>query len=338
MKKGYNIAVVGATGNVGRETIAILSEREFPINNIHALASSESLGKRVSFGEEKTLSIESLDGFNFTGIDIVFSSAGSHISRHFVRKAVEQGAIVIDKTSLFRMEQDVPLIVPEVNGNLVSSCKKPGIIANPNCVAIPISVALKPLDNASKIRRVVASTYQSTSGAGRSAMDELHDQTKSKFMLEQLKSNVFERQIAFNIIPKIGDFEDDYYTEEEHNISQELSKIIGSHVQSTITSVRVPIFVGHSVAINVEFERAMHSIEATEILMEADGVRVVNMDSEIQYLTAVEAVGEDDVFVMRVRNDNTRSNTLNMWITCDNLRKGAALNAVQIAEELIKHI
>lgn len=335
MSKKYNIAVVGATGNVGRETILILSERQFPINEIHALASSESLGQKVSFGEKKILAIESLDGFDFSNIDIVFSSAGSHVSRHFVKKAVDQGAIVIDKTSLFRMEENVPLIVPEVNGHLISDYKKSGIISNPNCVSIPMAVALKPLDNASRIKRIVASTYQSTSGFGRAAMDELHDQTKSKFLLEQLKSKIFERQIAFNIIPKIGDFEDDYYTEEEHKISEELSKIMGNHVQSTITSVRVPLFVGHSISVNVEFEKDMNAKEATEILTEADGVRVMNMESEMQYITAVETVGEDEVFVMRIRDDYTRSNSINMWITCDNLRKGAALNAVQIAESLI---
>lgn len=335
MTKKYNIAVVGATGNVGRETISILSERRFPINKIHAIASSESVGKKVSFGEEGVLPIESLDGFDFKNIDIIFSSAGSHISRKFVRNAAEMGAVVIDKTSLFRMEDDVPLIVPEVNGHLINPSMKSCIIANPNCIAIPMSVALKPLDNASKIKRIVASTYQSTSGAGRAAMDELHDQTKSKFMLEQLKSKVFERQIAFNLIPKIGDFEDDYYTEEEQKISAELTKIMGSHVKSTITSVRVPLFIGHSISVNIEFERDMDAVEASEILQESEGVRVITMDSEMQYITPVETVGEDEIFVMRIRNDDTRPNSLNMWITCDNLRKGAALNAVQIAELLI---
>lgn len=337
MKK-YNIAVVGATGNVGRETLNILAERNFPVDQVYALASPESIGRKVSFGEGRILIIDSLDNFDFSKVDIVFSSAGSNVSRKFVLDATKAGAIVIDKTSLFRMEENVPLIVPEVNGHLVKKYKDSRIIANPNCVAIPMAVALKPLDNAAKIKRVVASTYQSTSGAGRKAMDELHDQTKSKFMLHQLESEFFEKQIAFNIIPKIGDFEDDGYSDEELKISQELAKILGGHVMTTVTSVRVPIFIGHSISINVEFEKEISALEAAEILSEADGVRMLMQDSDSPYITPVEIVGEDEVFVMRVREDKTKANSLNMWVTCDNLRKGAALNAVQIAEELICHL
>ncbi|MBP7189887.1 MAG: aspartate-semialdehyde dehydrogenase [Rickettsiaceae bacterium] len=337
MKK-YNIAVVGATGNVGRETINILAERNFPVENLYALASSESLGKKISFGENKTLTVDSLDNFDFSNIDIVFSSAGSHISRKFVPDAVKSGAVVIDKTSLFRMDENVPLIVPEVNGHLIRKYKESGIIANPNCVAIPMCVALKPLDNAARIKRIVASTYQSTSGAGRSAMDELHDQTKSKFLLQQLQNDFFEKQIAFNLIPKIGDFEEDGYTDEEVKIACEIGKILGEHALTTVTSVRVPIFTGHSISMNVEFEKEITAEEAGEILFEADGVRMILQNSDTSYITPVEIVGEDEVFVMRLREDKTKPNTLNMWVTCDNLRKGAALNAVQIAEELICHL
>lgn len=335
MTKKYNIAIVGATGVVGRETLRILAERNFPIDNIYAIASENSSGQKVSFGEDKVLTVEPLDGFNFSKVNIVFSSAGAHISRKFVHKAIEAGAIVIDKTSLFRMEENVALVVPEVNGALIHN-RKSNIIANPNCIAIPIAVALKPLDNAARIKRIVASTYQSTSGAGREGMDELHDQTKSKFLHDQLASSFFERQIAFNLIPKIGDFEDDNYTEEEHNISDELAKIMGSHVKSTVTAVRVPLFVGHSVSLNVEFERAMDAELALEILSEADGVNVISHESEMKYITPVETVGEDSVYAMRIRNDATKANTINLWLTTDNLRKGAALNAVQIAEEVIE--
>jgi aspartate-semialdehyde dehydrogenase len=335
MSKKYNIAIVGATGVVGRETLHILAERNFPIDQIYAIASSNSAGQKVSFGEDKVLNVEPLDNFDFRKVDIVFSSAGAHISRKFVHKAIEAGAIVIDKTALFRMDEDVSLIVPEVNGALIHK-RKSNIIANPNCVAIPIAVALKPLDNASRIKRIVASTYQSTSGAGREGMDELHDQTKSKFLHQQLSPSFFQRQIAFNLLPKIGDFEDDNYTEEEQNISEELAKIMGDHVKTTVTAVRVPLFVGHSVSLNIEFENTMDAQEATELLSEADGVSVISTDGEMKFITPVEVVGEDSVFAARIRDDKTQPNTINMWVTTDNLRKGAALNAVQIAEELIK--
>lgn len=333
MQKKYNLAVVGASGNTGRETLNILAERNFPINRIYAIASRESVGMKISFGEDKTVTAQSLDDFDFSKVDIVFGCAGSAISKQFVPKAVAAGAIVIDKTSLFRMETDVPLVIPEVNGHKVGSAK---IIANPNCVAIPICMALKPLDNAVKIKRVVVSTYQSTSGAGKKGMDELYEQTKGKYLYQDGSSKVFERQIAFNIIPKIGEFEDAGYTDEEVKISREVAKILGDHVSLTATCVRVPVFVGHAISLNVEFDGEMTAQEAYEILIESDGVVVLSQEGDEKYVTPVEIVGENAVFISRIRNDNTLKNAINIWIACDNLRKGAALNAVQIAESLLK--
>jgi aspartate-semialdehyde dehydrogenase len=326
MTKKYNVAVVGATGNVGRETLNILSERNFPIDQIYALASRDSIGKEISFGDQRVLKTQGLDDFDFSKIDIVFSSAGSAVSRQFVDKALASGAVVIDKTSAFRMDDDVPLIIPEVNGSKIAKAK---LIANPNCVVIPICMALKPLDNAMRIKRVVVSTYQSTSGAGRAAMDELHDQTKGKYLYQESEGAIFERQIAFNLIPKIGDFEADGYSDEETKIAQEVAKIMGDHVKLTATCVRVPVFLGHAISINVEFDGEMTAQEAQEILAESDGVTIQD------YLTPVEVAGEDSVFISRIRDDHTQQNTINMWVVCDNLRKGAALNSVQIAEELL---
>lgn len=335
MQKKYNIAVVGASGNTGRETLNILAERNFPINQIYAIASRESLGMKISFGEDKTVKAQSLDDFDFSKVDIVFGCAGSAISKQFADKAVAAGAIVIDKTSLFRMDAEVPLIIPEVNGHKIGKAK---IIANPNCVAIPICMALKPLDNAAKIKKVVVSTYQSTSGAGKKAMDELYEQTKGKYLYQDSTSKIFERQIAFNVIPKIGDFEDDGYTDEEIKITREVAKIMGDHVRLTATSVRVPVFVGHAISLNVKFDGEMTAQEAYEILAESDGLTVLSQEGDEKYVTPVEIVGEDSVFISRIRNDNTTKNAINMWIVCDNLRKGAALNAVQIAEDLLKSI
>ena len=273
--------------------------------------------------------------FNFSGIDIAFFCAGSEISRKYAKEAVNKGCIVIDKSSLFRLDDNVPLIVPEANLQALKNFKS-GIIANPNCCTIPLSVVLKPLDNAVKIKRVVISTYQSVSGAGKLAMDELYKQTKAKFVFENLDARVFPKQIAFNLFPHIGEFREDGYTDEEYKIQEELKKIIGHHLSSTVTCVRVPVFVSHSMSVNIEFEGKLDAVEAEELLYEADGIVVHSLENEMRYATPVDAVEHDEVFVSRIRNDHSKANCINMWVCTDNLRKGAALNAVQIAEELIK--
>jgi aspartate-semialdehyde dehydrogenase len=335
MKKKYVIAVVGATGSVGREVLNYLSNREFPVKQVIALASEKSVGRQVSFGNE-TLKIEQMKNFNFSGIDIAFFCAGSEVSRKYAKEAVNKGCIVIDKSSLFRLDDNVPLIVPEANLQALKNFRG-GIIANPNCCTIPLSVALKPLDNAVKIKRVVISTYQSVSGAGKLAMDELYKQTKAKFVFENLDARVFPKQIAFNLFPHIGEFREDGYTDEEYKIQEELKKILGNHISSTVTCVRVPVFVSHSMSVNIEFEGKMDAVEAEELLYEADGVVVHSLENDMRYATPVDAVEHDDVFVSRIRNDRSKANCINMWLCTDNLRKGAALNAVQIAEELIKN-
>lgn len=334
MSKKYIVAIIGATGNVGREVLNYLSEREFPIKEIFAVASANSVGKEISFGNStvKVLQINTLD---FAKIDIAFFCAGSKVSEKYAKEACSKGCIVIDKSSFYRLEENVPLIVPEANLNVLKNFRS-GIIANPNCCVIPLAVALKPLDNAAKIKRIIASTYQSVSGAGKAAMDELYMQTKAKFVFEHLEPKTFPNQIAFNLFPHIGHFREDGYTDEEYKIEQELKKIIGQHISSTITCVRVPVFVSHSVSINIEFENKLDAKEAEEFLGEADGVVVYSQDNETKYATPVETVENDEVYISRIRNDSTRRNCINMWVCTDNLRKGAALNAVQIAEELIK--
>lgn len=329
-----NIAVIGATGNVGREVLNILDEREFPVGNIVAVASSKSKHKQVSFGD-RALSVITIDEVNFSDIDIAFFCTSSEVSKKYAKIAADAGAIVIDKSSYFRMNDDVPLIVPEINGYSLKDFKS-GIIASPNCCTIPISVVLGPLNLATKIKRIVISTYQSVSGAGKEAMDELYNQTKAKFIFEDLPPKCFPKQIAFNLFPHIGDFRADNYTEEEYKIASEISKIIGGHIKSSVTCVRLPVFVSHSMSINVEFEGKLDAKEAEEILSQADGVIVFQSDNEEKYVCPVDATGNDAVFVSRIRNDNSAANSLNMWIVSDNLRKGAALNAVQIAEELQK--
>ncbi len=337
VSKKYNVAVIGATGNVGREVLNSLYERAFPIANIFAIASTESTGKSVSFGDD-TIKIQNIDNIDFSQINFAFFCAGSKVSAKYAQKAADKGCIVIDKSSLFRLDNKVPLIVPEANIKSLHEfkSKKSGrIIANPNCCAIPISVILKPLDNAAKIKRIVASTYQSVSGAGKDAMDELYNQTKAKYVFEDLAAQVFPKQIAFNLFPHIGNFRDDGITEEEYKIAHELSKIIGNHIKTSITCVRVPVFVSHSISVNVEFENEITASEAEEILSDMNEIIVYSQDNEVNYITPVEAVLQDEVYVSRIRNDASCKNTLNMWIVTDNLRKGAALNAVQIAEELI---
>ena len=324
----YNVAIIGATGNVGRETLNILHERNFPINNIYAIASQDSIGKTITYGDQD-IDIIDLNDINFKNIDIIFSAAGSKVTKLFIDKAINSGCMVIDKTSLFRMDPDVPLIVPEVNEREMLNCRK-NIIANPNCCVIPLVVALNPLNNATKIKRVVVSTYQSVSGCGRVAMDELYAHTKAKFVFQNPENKVFDAEIAFNIIPKIDRFLEDGYTAEETKIIQETKRILGNDISITVTSVRVPVFVGHAMSVNIEFFSEMLEAEAREILKEADSVVVSD-----NIITPQDVVGLNEVFVSRIRNDFSRQNTINVWITCDNLRKGAALNSVQIAEKVI---
>ncbi|MCC8398499.1 MAG: aspartate-semialdehyde dehydrogenase [Rickettsia endosymbiont of Labidopullus appendiculatus] len=335
MTKKYNIAVIGATGNVGRETLEILFERSFPINNIHAIASTESKGKEISFGDG-IIKTSDIDGVDFSKIDIAFFSAGSEISQKYIPRVVEQGCIVIDKSSFFRLDPNVPLVVPEANLASLKDYTIKNIIANPNCCATPIATVLKPLDNAVKINRMVISTYQSTSGAGKKGMEELYEQTKAKYVFNDIAPKAFPQQIAFNLFPHIGDFNKDGSTSEESKIALELEKIIGSHAKASVTCVRVPVFVGHAISVNVEFSGTIDAEEAQEILKESNSIAVNCHLDAIQYVTPKDAVGTDIVYVSRIRQDHSQKNTINLWITADNLRKGAALNAVHIAEELIK--
>ena len=331
---GYRVAVVGATGNVGREMLQTLSERAFPVDEVVALASARSAGSEVSFGEDEVLKVQALDTFNFKGIDIVLSSPGAKVSAEFAPKAAAAGAIVIDNTSYFRMDPDVPLVVPEVNASAIAGYKKRNIIANPNCSTIQMVVALKPLHEIAKIKRVVVATYQSVSGAGKEGMDELFNQTRGIYMNASLERAKFTKQIAFNVIPHIDVFMDDGYTKEEWKMSVETRKILDPMIRVTATCVRVPVFVGHAEAVNVEFERPISAAEARAALQAAPGVGVVDHRANEGYVTPVECAGEDKVYVSRIREDATIENGLSFWVVADNLRKGAALNAVQIAEKL----
>jgi aspartate-semialdehyde dehydrogenase len=333
MSKKYVVAVIGATGNTGREVLNILHDRQFPVKEVFAAASSDSVGKQVSFGDE-TLKILQMHEIDFSKIDIAFFCAGSAVSEKYANKAVQKGCIVIDKSSYYRLSDNVPLIVPEANINSIKNFKS-GIISNPNCCTIPLVVALNPLDKAAKIKRVIISTYQSVSGAGKKAMDELYNQTKAKFIFEKLNPKVFPAQIAFNLFPHIGDFREDGYSEEEYKIQEELKKIMGDHVNPTVTCVRVPVFVSHSMSVNIEFEKSINAQEAEEIFEEEEGIITYNIENEMKYATPVDAVTNDEVFISRIRDDKSCKNSLNMWICSDNLRKGAALNAVQIAEGII---
>jgi aspartate-semialdehyde dehydrogenase len=332
---GYRVAVVGATGNVGREMLQTLSERSFPVDEVVALASERSAGGEVSFGEAEVLKVQRLDTFNFKGIDIVLSSAGAKVSADFAPKATAAGAIVIDNTSYFRMDPDVPLVVPEVNPEAIAGYKKKNIIANPNCSTIQMVVALKPLHDAAKIKRVVVATYQSVSGGGKEAMDELFNQTRGIYVNQAIEKERFTKQIAFNCIPHIDVFMDDGYTKEEWKMSVETRKILDPKIRVTATCVRVPVFVSHAEAVNVEFERSISAEEARSILKSAPGIAVVDHRVDEGYVTQVEAAGEDKVYVSRIREDHTVENGLSLWVVSDNLRKGAALNAVQIAEKLV---
>jgi aspartate-semialdehyde dehydrogenase len=331
----YKIAVVGATGNVGREMLNILAERKFPVSEVVALASEKSRGKEVSFGESKTLKVKALDDYDFTGTDIALFSPGASVSKIHAPRAAAQGCVVIDNTSFFRMDRDVPLVVPEVNPQALEGFRKRNIIANPNCSTMQMVVALKPLHDAAVIKRIVVSTYQSVSGAGKDAMDELFAQTKDLFIHEHRPAKKFTKRIAFNVIPHIDVFMEDGSTKEEWKMVQETKKILDPEIEVTATCVRVPVFVSHSESINVEFEQPLSADEARAILQEAPGVVVIDAHENGGYQTPVESAGEDAVFVSRIREDRTVENGLNLWVVSDNLRKGAALNAIQIAEELV---
>ena len=331
---GIKVAVVGATGNVGREMLNILDEREFPAEEIVALASTRSVGRDAMLGE-KTLKVKGLDNFDFSDIDIALFAAGGDISRKFGPVAAQAGCVVIDNSSAFRMDPDVPLVVPEVNPGDLAGYNKRNIIANPNCSTAQLVVALKPLHDVAKITRVVVATYQSASGAGREAMDELFIQTKGIYVNDQPSPREFPKQIAFNVIPEIDVFMDDGETKEEWKMTAETKKILDPAIKLTATCVRVPTFVGHAEAVNIEFERPMDDDQAREILREAPGCMVVDKREPGGYVTPVECVGEYATFISRIRVDPTVENGLNIWVVSDNLRKGAALNAVQIAETLV---
>jgi aspartate-semialdehyde dehydrogenase len=333
---GYKVAIVGATGNVGREMLNVLSDRKFPVSEVVALASRRSIGTEVSFGDT-TLKCRDLENFDFTGTDICLMSAGSSVSKDWSPRIGAQGAVVIDNSSYWRYDQDVPLVVPEVNPEAIKGYTKKNIIANPNCSTAQMVVALKPLHDAATITRVVVSTYQSVSGAGKDAMDELWHQTKGKYVPgQEVDAKKFPKQIAFNCIPHIDVFMEDGYTKEEWKMLAETKKILDPRIKLSATCVRVPVFVGHSEALNIEFAKPISAEEAREILRNAPGIQVIDKREPGGYMTPVEAAGEYDTFVSRIREDSTVENGLAMWIVSDNLLKGAALNAVQIAEAMIE--
>jgi len=330
---GYRVAVVGATGNVGREMLNILEEVEFPVEKIHAIASRKSIGVEVSFGN-KILKCEDVEQFDFSTVDLVLMSVSGSFSKEWAPKIGAAGPIVIDNSSAWRMDPDVPLVVPEVNPDDVEWANKKNIIANPNCSTAQLVVALKPLHDMAKIKRVVVATYQSVSGAGKEGMDELWDQTKGIFVLGAPPPKKFPKQIAFNVIPFIGSFQDDGYTDEEAKMWNETHKMLDPEIKLTVTCVRVPVMVGHSEAVNIEFHNPIDEDEARDVLRESPGINVIDKRDSTGYITPKEAQGEFPVFVSRIRKDPTVENGLNLWVVADNLRKGAALNAVQIAELL----
>jgi len=331
---GFKVAVAGATGNVGREMLDILVERRFPADEVVALASSRSIGTDVSYGD-KTLKCRYLDTYDFAGTDICLMSAGGAISKEWSPKIVAAGCVVIDNSSAWRMDPDVPLIVPEVNAAAVAGFTKKNIIANPNCSTAQLVVALKPLHDAATIKRVVVATYQSVSGAGKEAMDELFAQTRAIFVSDSVTTKKFPKRIAFNVIPQIDVFMEDGTTKEEWKMVAETKKILDPKIKLTATCVRVPVFIGHSEAVNIEFEKPISADEARDILREAPGVLVIDKHEPGGYITPHEAAGEDATYVSRIREDPTIENGLSLWCVSDNLRKGAALNAIQIAEVLV---
>ncbi|MEZ5716527.1 MAG: aspartate-semialdehyde dehydrogenase [Paracoccaceae bacterium] len=335
---GYNVVVAGATGNVGREMLNILAERQFPVDKIAALASRRSLGTEVSFGD-KTVTTQDIAQFDFTGWDMALFAIGSEATKEYAPKAAKAGCVVIDNSSLYRYDPEIPLIVPEVNPQAVHDYKNKNIIANPNCSTAQMVVALKPLHDRATIKRVVVSTYQSVSGAGKDGIDELWDQTKAMYNpTAEVPPKKFTKQIAFNVIPHIDVFMDSGETKEEWKMVAETKKIVDPKIKVTATCVRVPVFVGHSEAVNIEFEEFLDEDEARDILRESPGVMVIDKRENGGYVTPVECVGDFATFISRIRQDSTVENGLNLWCVSDNLRKGAALNAVQIAELLGREV
>ena len=332
---GFKVAVVGATGNVGREMLNILSERRFPADEVVALASRKSMNVEVSYGD-KTLKCKSLDQYDFSDVDICLMSAGGAVSKEWSPKIAAQGAVVIDNSSQWRMDPDVPLVVPEVNAHALDGFRKKNIIANPNCSTAQLVVALKPLHDKAKIKRVVVATYQSVSGAGKDGMDELDRQTKALYSVQDVEVKKFPKRIAFNLIPHIDVFLDDGYTKEEWKMVVETKKILDPKIKLTATCVRVPVFISHSEAVNIEFENPITADEARDVLRNAPGCIVIDKREPGGYVTPLEATGEDATYISRIREDATVENGLVLWCVSDNLRKGAALNAIQIAETLIK--
>ena len=331
---GYKVAVIGATGNVGREMLNILAEREFPADEVFAIASRRSMGVEVSYGDNR-LSCRDLENFDFRGVNFALMSAGSTVSKEWAPRIGSQGCVVIDNSSFWRLDPDVPLVVPEVNADAVVGFAKKNIVANPNCSTAQLVVVLKPLHDLAKIKRVVVATYQSVSGAGKEAMDELWNQTKGIFVTDAPEAKVFPKQIAFNVIPHIDVFMEDGSTKEEWKMMAETKKILDPKIKLTATCVRVPVFVGHSEAVNVEFERPITAADARRVLREAPGVLVVDKREPGGYVTPIECVGDYATYVSRIREDQTVDNGLSFWVVSDNLRKGAALNTVQIAELII---
>lgn len=331
---GFKVAVVGATGNVGREMLNILEERGFPADEIVALASRRSQGTEVSYGD-KTLKVKAMDSYDFSDTDICLMSAGGTISKEWSPKIAAQGCVVIDNSSAWRYDSDVPLIVPEVNPEAIEGFRKKNIIANPNCSTAQLVVALKPLHDAATIKRVVVSTYQSVSGAGKEGMDELFEQSRAVFVADPISTKKFTKRIAFNVIPHIDSFMEDGYTKEEWKVVAETKKMLDPKIKLTATAVRVPVFIGHSEAVNIEFENPISPEEARELLREAPGCQVIDKHEDGGYITPYEAAGEDATYISRIREDITVENGLAMWVVADNLRKGAALNTIQIAELLI---
>ena len=339
MDQKFNLAVVGATGNVGREIISILEERNFPIENLYVLASSRSKGQKIIF-KDRELIVEDLADFNFSKVQLGLFSPGGSVSAEYAPKAAKAGCIVIDNTSCFRMNKDVPLIVPEVNADVLEDFfqqdNRSNIIANPNCSTIQMVVALKPLHDESIINRVVVSTYQSVSGSGKAGMDELFDQTQSIYVNKSIEKNKFTKQIAFNAIPHIDSFLKNGNTKEEQKMIDETKKILDKNIKISATCVRIPVFISHAESINIEFDSPLSDKRATELLSNFESISVVDHRKNEGYVTPVEAAGEDKVYVSRIREDNSVVNGLNIWVVSDNLRKGAALNAVQIAEIISK--
>ena len=331
---GYKVAVSGATGAVGREILKTLAERKFPIDDIVPLASSKSVGVEISFGEDNVLQVQDLANFDFKGTEILLSSPGAKVSAQYSPRAAKAGAVVIDNTSHYRMDPDVPLVVPEVNPQALAGFGQRNISSNPNCSTIQMVLALKPLHDLARIRRVVVATYQSTSGSGKDAMDELFNQTRGIFVNEPVRPEQFNKQIAFNVIPHIDVFMEDGWTKEEWKMVVETKKILDPKIKVSATCVRVPVFIGHAEAVNIEFESPISPQEARAALGRQPGIIVVDHRADEGYVTPVECAGEDAVYVSRVRSDPTIDNGLSLWVTADNLRKGAALNAVQIAELL----